>query len=1027
MKLNEIAKENTPKSLLVYHENPEVLHINTEKKHCYFIPFAKGQNPFLSREESECFAFLNGVWEFKYYSSIVDMEDDFIRAKFTEKIPVPSNWQLHGYDYHQYTNICYPIPYDPPYVPDDIPVGVYQREYEYTPDGKDRILAFEGVDSCLYLFVNDKYVGYSQVSHSTSEFNITPYLNKGNNVITVIVLKWCDGTYLEDQDKFRLSGIFRDVYVLTRPKKRIRDYEIKTHLQEDGKAVFEITVHGADAGITLSDANGIQVLEAKITDGECFSAELNGVKLWSAERPYLYQLTLESEEEVIGEKVGFRNICVDNGVVKINGVPVKFRGVNRHDSYPESGSACTVEQMRKDLLLMKQHNINAVRTSHYPNAPLFYQLCDELGLYVIDEADMESHGCVEVYNDFRWNWSKGYQGIALLASDERFRKAIVDRAELLVSRDKNRPCVVFWSLGNESGYGTNMLAAAECVKAMDDTRLLHYESIHKLDDTSDAILDVVSRMYTSPEDMKRFLEDEKETRPFLLCEYCHAMGNGPGDLEDYHEVFHSHERFCGGFVWEWSDHAFVLGKTEDGRVKYGYGGDFGEPHNDGNFCMDALTYPDRTPHTGLLEVKQVYRPIRVSCTEDAGKFVFKNMLNFVDAGEWLDCRYEITYDGGVAAEGILPFAVEPLGSTHVMVPELEGLDEATSLLKEVLRKETYIRFIFTAKREMPYCKQGDEICFDQLQLWEGTGVGCNVVELNGNTVGVGGKPSILCNEEPLSIMVTCEAETGTIAYRFNKRLAAIDSIVCNGKELLDRPMSFNFFRAPVDNDTMRWDWYRAHLNDYKVKSYGTKVEATDNGVTITLRQSFGWSMYQPFAYMDVTYRIVGGRLVIYCELEATNKLTFLPRFGIRLFVPKRFDRVEYFGYGPRESYIDKHQAGYMGNFSARIADMHEDYIMPQENSSHYSCKRMSFTDGAVNVAFSSKNGFSFNASEYTQEELAAKRHNFELERCESNVICVDYKMAGMGSNACGPALAEKYRLELPKLRAEFDMEITGAE
>ena len=1006
MRLNEISMQGTAKSVMVYHENPETLHINTENPHSYFIPFTKGQNPFLPREESECFTLLNGAWDFMYYSSIIDMEDDFIRAKVTDKIPVPSNWQLHGYDYHQYTNICYPIPYDPPYVPDDIPVGVYQQKFTYMPDGRDRILVFEGVDSCFYLYVNDGFVGYSQVSHSTSEFDITPYLTEGDNVITVAVLKWCDGTYLEDQDKFRLSGIFRDVYVLARPKQRIRDYEIKTHLQEDGKAVFEITVHGADAGICLCDADGIQVLEAKLADGECFSAELSGVKLWSAERPYLYLLTIESEEEVIGEKVGFRNICVDKGVVKINGVPVKFRGVNRHDSYPESGSACTVEQMRKDLLLMKQHNINAVRTSHYPNAPLFYQLCDELGLYVIDEADMESHGCVEVYNDFRWNWSKGYQGIALLASEERFRKAIVDRAELLVSRDKNRPCVVFWSLGNESGYGTNMLAAAERVKELDETRLLHYESIHKLDDTSDEILDVVSRMYTSPEDMKRFLEDADETRPFILCEYCHAMGNGPGDLEDYHEVFHSHERFCGGFVWEWSDHAFVLGKTDDGRIKYGYGGDFGEPHNDGNFCMDALTYPDRTPHTGLLEVKQVYRPIRVSRTEDAGKFVFKNMLNFVDAGEWLDCRYEITYDGGVEAEGKLAFCVLPADSVEVSVPEAV----------KTFQRETYIRFIFTAKEDTAYCKKGAEICFDQLKICDGIAIAENA-----------GTGCADCNEDSFYVQVKCSEGEKEILYRFNKRIAAFDSILCDGKELLDRPMSFNFFRAPVDNDTMRWDWYRAHLNDYKVKSYGTLVNKTEDGIEILLRQSFGWSMYQPFAYMDVCYRITGGKLTIQCELEATNKLTFLPRFGIRLFVPKRFDRVEYFGYGPHESYIDKHQASYMGNFSARISDMHEDYIMPQENSSHYNCKRMSFTDGEIKVGFRSKDGFSFNASEYTQEELAAKRHNFELERCESNVICVDYKMAGVGSNACGPALAEKYRLELPKLRAEFDMEITGAE
>lgn len=999
MDISKIAAVGSPKSFMTYHEDLQKLHINTLEKHCYFIPFEKGCDPFESRENSTRFELLNGQWDFRYYDSIIDLEDDFISLPFEKTIPVPSNWQLHGYDRPQYTNICYPIPFDPPYVPDDDPVGVYSRSYDYSPDGMDRILVFEGADSCIYLYINGSFVGYSQVSHSTSEFDITPFLKEGENNITAAVLKWCDGTYLEDQDKFRLSGIFRDVYVLSRPKKYIENYIVRTELSDGlSSARLVFTPYGCDANAVLADGEGSIIAEFSAKDGETVSVEINSPELWSAEKPYLYSLTINAGDELIGEKVGFRKICVENGIVKINGRTVKFNGVNRHDSYPDTGYYASAEQMKKDIVLMKKHNINAVRTSHYPNSPLFYRLCDEYGLYVIDEADMESHGCVEVYNDFKW--SQGYDGIALIASDERFRAAITDRAESLVKRDINRPCVVFWSLGNESGYGTNMLAAGELVKSLDDTRLLHYESTHKLDDTPNDILDVVSGMYWDTKEMREFLTNKDEHRPLVLCEYCHAMGNGPGDLEEYHNTFYSDERFCGGFVWEWSDHACPLGTTSDGRIKYGYGGDFGEKHNDGNFCMDALTYPDRTPHTGLLELKQVYRPVRVEKGETDGSFIFRSLLGFENTDNFLNCRYEITADGEAVADGSVDLRLPPMGTVTVHIPEAEG----------AFGSDAYIRFIFTAKKAMPYCEKGYEICFDQLKIYE-------------------------CREEKVQSKKTAEIyledtaffvniSVGDVSYRFNKRLSEFDSVKCGGRELLDKPMSFNFFRAPVDNDVMKGDWYRAHLNDYTVKNYGVTAEKTADGAEITLRQSFGWSIHQPFAYMDVKYVISADGLDIQCKADLSNKVTFLPRFGIRLFMPKAFDNVEYFGYGPYESYCDKHQADYIGKFTAKISDMHEDYIRPQENGSHFGCEYMTVTDGIVSVKFTAPNRLSFNASEYTEEELAAKRHNFELEKCGSSVICADSMMAGVGSNACGPALADEYRLPLPAFSAQMHMEVS---
>lgn len=993
MDISKISAPGSQKSRMIYHEDPQALHIGTLPKHCYFIPFGEAQDPFARRESSGRFELLNGEWDFRYYNSIIDLEDDFA-ALPGDKLPVPSNWQLNGYDRAQYTNVCYPIPFDPPYVPDDIPVGVYGRDYSYTPDGMRRILTFEGADSCLYLYVNGEFAGYSQVSHSTSEFDVTLLLHEGVNRITAAVLKWCDGTYLEDQDKIRLSGIFRDAYMLSRPEKRLENYTIRTELSEDmSRARLIFTPQGAAASAVLTAPDGRKCAEFTAADGETVSVEITAPRLWSAEVPELYSLTITACGERIGERVGFRRVSAENGVFKINGRPVKFKGVNRHDSYPDTGYYAPLEKMRNDLVQMKRHNINAVRTSHYPNSPQFYQLCDELGLYVIDEADVETHGCVEVYNDYKW--TKGYSGIALLASDVRFRTAILDRAESLVKRDINRPCVVFWSLGNESGWGTNFRAAGELVKSLDDTRLLHYESTHRLDDTPDDILDLVSKMYPSAKEMYDIIADEKETRPFVLCEYCHAMGNGPGDLEDYHETFYSNERFCGGFVWEWCDHTVPIGTVPDGKPKYGYGGDFGEKHNDGNFCMDGLNYPDRTPHTGLLELKQVYRPVRVKSGAKPGSFIFSSMLEFADAGELLDCRWEITRGGDVVSAGALDFSVPPMGSADVNISEAA---EAHG--------ESYIRFIFTAKRDTAFCEKGYEVCFDQVKLSGG--------EFAAPAASV---PVSVC-EEPLLVKITAR----DVEYRFNKRLSAFDSIRLGGRELLEKPMQFNFFRAPTDNDVMKNDWYRTHLNDFTVRNYGVDVTSGEDFAEITLRQSFGWSIDKPFARMDVRYSISGAGFDISCDADISDKVEFLPRFGIRLFMPRSFSRVEYFGYGPHESYVDKRHLDYVGRFTADISEMHEDYIRPQENSSHCGCKYMSVSDGESIVRFTCGGDFSFNASEYTQEELAGKRHNFELEKCGSSVVCIDSMMAGVGSNSCGPALAEKYRLPLPKLSAEYHIE-----
>lgn len=1001
MDISLIAEKNSSKSFMTCHEDPHILHVGTLPDHAYFIPFAKGQDPFSDRETSRRFELLNGEWSFAYCGSIIDLPDHFTDIS-TCTVTVPSNWQLHGFDIPQYTNVNYPIPFDPPYVPDDTPAGIYSRDYTYTPDGMRRILCFEGADSCLYLYVNGRFAGYSQVSHHTSEFDITPLLKNGVNRITAAVLKWCDGTYLEDQDKFRLSGIFRDVYMLSRPEDRLEDIRI-TALPDSTfrNGILKVSVRGASAKLRLFDGDTL-LSEGAASPSAPFEAKTENIRLWSAEDPYLYRLEIETDSEIIGEYVGFRSVDITDGIFRLNGRHIKLFGVNRHDSCPDSGYYASREKMLKDLTLMKRHNINAVRTSHYPNAPEFYSMCDRLGLYVIDEADLETHGCVSVYNDLKWSAPDAYNGIALIAGDPLFRDAVLDRERLLVTRDVNRPCVIIWSLGNESGYGENLREGAKLIKSLDPTRPVHYESTYKLDSTSDDVLDMVSEMYTSPDDVRKFLEKTDESRPFVLCEYCHAMGNGPGDLEEYHEVFMESDRLMGGLVWEWADHAVILGTAEDDlrKVKYGYGGDSGERHDDGNFCLDALCYPDRRPHTGLLEVSQVYRPVRVTPCETKGRFVINSLLRFINAGDFLDCKWEITHDGGIISRGHLSFALPPMGSAEISVPEAAADFDS----------DTYIRFIFTAKNDYSAFADGEEVCFDQLKI--------HTAEKTPAPVLTGNAPCFA--ETPLSFTVTANGRE----FVFSRRTAQLEAILINGRNILSKPVGYNFFRAPIDNDTMKNDWYAAHLNDFIPKVYTSGISQEGAQTVIRFKHSFGWSIHQPFAAAETAFRIdPSGALDVDITAVFSNKVEMLPRFGLRIFLPEEFDSVEYFGYGPHESYIDKHCSCYVGNFSAKVPDMHEDYIRPQENGSHFGCSRMSVTNGDISLCFTHPDGFSFSASPYTQEELSSKRHNFELEKSGYTVICADFAMSGTGSAACGPQLAEKYRIPLPKVSGHLRIEL----
>lgn len=702
-----------------YYEDLSILHDNTMPMRSYYIPASQKMNTLIEhREDSDRFQLLNGVWKFQYYKSVYDLKEAFYRTSFNTKnfddITVPGVWQIAGYDSPQYTNIRYPFPFDPPYLPQDIPCGAYVRKFTYHEniDAPKIYLNFEGVDSCFFVWLNGKYTGYSQVPHATAEFDVTEFLKEGENTIAVLVLKWCDGSYLEDQDKFRMNGIFRDVYLLKRPERAIWDYHITTQIKENtAKIKLNVTFDfSIPVSVTIEDQARAVVATDTISDDGSIEFKIPNPTLWNTEHPYIYTLTLQSSYETIVDYIALRTIEIRDKVIYFNGQKIKFRGVNRHNSDPETGFTVSVPQIKKDLSLMKQHNFNSIRSSHYPNAPYFYQMCDLYGFMVIEEADIEAHGPYMLYRKEDTDYNRFKRWNEKIADDPIWEESILDRVQHMVQRDKNRFCIVMWSMGNESAYGCNFEKALRWTKKFDPCRLTQYESARyrNYDVTYDySNLDLYSRMYPAMNEIEEYLEEDG-SKPFLLVEYCHSMGNGPGDLEDYFQLIQKDDRMCGGFVWEWCDHAIAHGKTESGKTIYYYGGDHDEELHDGNFCMDGLVFPDRTPHTGILEYKNVYRPVRVvSYDQETGKLVLHNYLDFDDLKDYLDIRFEVIKDGlSTVQKGKLsPFSV---------MPHTDGVTELNVTIPS--EGKIYLKLIYRLKKETPFLKKNFILGFDEILL-----------------------------------------------------------------------------------------------------------------------------------------------------------------------------------------------------------------------------------------------------------------------------------------------------------------------
>lgn len=990
-------------------ENPSVLHVNCEEPRSYFIPFESYNNARKGvRGTSRYYQSLNGIWNFKYYPSVYEVEGDFYAEDNAladyDSIPVPSSWQLHGYDIPNYTNTAYPYTCDPPYVPNENPAGIYIRDFHVDENinEKDIYLLFEGVNSCFYVWVNGVEVGYSQVSRMTSEFLITPHLKPGKNRIAVMVLKWCDGSYLEDQDMWRHSGIFRDVYLLYRDTSHVRDFFVKTAIDDDfAKAEVQCDIDFKVQNATSTNAFSLRAVAKDIhgttifdktmslSKNDCFNFTVENPDLWSAETPNLYELILYYNNEVIVQKFGFIKTEIINSVIHINGKPIKFKGVNRHDSHPELGHAIPVDHMINDLLIMKRHNINAIRTAHYPNDPRFLEYCNELGFYVIDEADLESHGA-EQAGDF-----------SMFSKDPTFTEAFLDRMQRMVERDKNHPCIVMWSLGNESGFGPNHRKMAEWTKNRDNSRLIHYEGAFNAgvlkEDSNNSILDVYSNMYASVDWLENVfpkLKDEK--RPHVLCEYSHAMGNGPGDLQDYWDIIYKYPRLSGGFVWEWTDHA-IKTKNADGIEYYAYGGDFGDEPNDGNFCTDGLVYPDRTVHTGLLELKNVISPVRTKAVNlQEGKFKITNLYDFTDLSH-LCLNWYLEKNGVVVDFGIIDeFSIAPQKSKTVTIPYEYPEDADGSY---------YVRVSYTLLVDTVWAAKGHEVAFSQFEL--------PIKPLKNIIVEAPNFISI--SKDQKNVLITGR----DFEYEFSLIYGYFTKLQNAGLNLLCEKPSFTVWRAPTDNDrNEKNDWLRHGYDRLKTHTYEASIiSQNENSIILQSKYSLGFYSRKPVIKGIATWTIWGsGDIFLETQVDVREGLPTLPRFGLKLVMPQGNEHVEFFGYGPHESYVDKHRSTYKGRFETTVSNMHEDYLYPQENGSHYKTEWACVTNSfGMGLLFIGMDDFSFNASHYTPENLTDAKHPYELEKKPETIIHLDYKMSGLGSNSCGPKLIDKYRLNENKI------------
>lgn len=984
--------------LKTFFEDLEINRVGTLPHRSYYIPFSEVFEAKESRSklDSKLLVNLNGEWDFQYFENIRPYIDDQLAfPQPTKKIPVPAAWQMHGYDQPHYSNYEYVIPFDPPYVPSELPGAYYTRDVSITKEElkNEHEIVFEGVDSAFYVKVNQQFVGYSQISRSYSIFDIQPFLIEGKNQIEVIVLKWSDGTYLEDQDKFRFSGIIGDVYLLKRAVKRIDDFSIEQREVTKDEACLNLSIESAtlaEVSLQIIGPDGHEVMYQKIKTNEPTSIVLSEPRLWSDEQPELYTLLLITAGEVIRQKLALRSIQLKNNVLYINGKQKKLVGVNHHDSTLENGPVANQESYKKDLILMKKLNFNAVRTAHYPKTGDFYELCDELGLYVISESDFECHGVVALPG---LGWNDNYN---MIAKDPAYLSAGIERMKAHLLPNRNFGSIIMWSAGNESGYGIVLEEMLKYAREVDPYRMLHYEGYHYRDRSiaySDEWIDVHSRMYLSMEELNTEYFDDKEqlTKPVMLCEYAHAMGNGPGGLEDYHALFEQHDEFIGLFVWEWADHTINIGTKE--APKYRYGGDFGDFPHSNSFCMDGLLLPNRAFHPGALEHRQVFRPVRMSHYEwnqdtQQVEIEFSSDYQFTSLQE--NIYFKIIYFDQFGKE--LPHN------------DSELLSDNNHIFVQVDKKVYGLLIKYISKQGF------GEIGFDQIQL----------------------KPFEIKRSNPLGIaeafnveetLESIHVKLGTKQYVISKTTGLLTSAIVDQKRVLNQvDAQWCIWRAPIDNDKLiieEWDWANYDKASMKVTGYDIqttdKLRLTFEGKILSVGRQ--WILKVAF-YWEIDRF---GKVTFHVDAIKNDEMPYLPRFGLYLPLDKAYNQVEYLGKGPHESYRDMQSLSYFGLHNQSINELETIYLKPQEYGNRLGVRKALLTsDNQQKIEITSKQDFAFSLLRFSLMDLTNVKHWDELSESEQHYLHLDFAQSGVGSASCGPKLDENYQLNDKQMTFEWD-------
>lgn len=996
-------------------ENHQIDGINRMPARAHFLTFPSKEKALLNNNRyTHAFKNLNGVWKFMFLDAPEYSPEGFFNSDFDvtkmDDITVPGNWQLQGYGKMHYSDLWYNFPINPPYVPTENPTGIYKRTFFVEESYRDKkiIIRFCGVDSAYHLWINGKEVGYSKVARNESEFDITDIIRVGEeNDVTVRVYQWSDGTYLEDQDMWWESGIFRDVELIGVPKDGINDYKVIADLDDEYKngifkvEVFLRTTKEVNVTFELVDAGENTVFTKTVVAKEgkaCIDEVIADVNHWTAETPYLYKLFMTVEDdgqivEVIPQNVGFRNIRLNGETFLVNGVAIKFKGVNRHDYSPQNGRVVSREEIEKDIILMKQFNINAIRTSHYPNSYYLYDLCDEYGMYLIAETDLECHG-FELTGDYKW-----------ITNDPSWELAYVSRMTRMIERDKNHPAIIFWSLGNESAFGCNFRKMTDVAHEMDPTRLVHYEGDFDVESA-----DVYSTMYTWIENPKKpyLMKDiiEKSKKPHIHCEYCHAMGNGPGNLKDYQDLVYAHDKLQGGFVWEWFDHG-IESFTESGEKYYRYGGDFGDDPSNKDFCIDGLIMPDRTPSPGLYEYKKVIEPITTTAVD-----IQKGIINLLSRYDFANLdRFNLVYK--VMEDDVI------LQTGSMAVPSIEArankditLPYDLSAIKVKPGAHYYVNISYQLREDTSYASSGHELATAQF-------------ELPLYKEGIVVRPEGILNVEKEH--TTLHVKGANFSLDFNLVNGNLMNIVRDGMQVLSKGPRLTLWRAPISNDMEIIDKlkkvYFLHLEhevvmniDYHMEGNILKVEVD----TINSTTNSAWHFKTKYVYTVCP----SGDILIDVEGTPSGRVDLapdmLPRIGVSMHLDKSMEHVRYFGMGPGENYADSKEAAQMGLYANTVDGLFTNYVIPQENGNHMGCKWVSMTnDRGMGLLASTEGDFNFSASWYEDKDLDDAKHTCDLVKRDYIVFNVDYKQNALGTNSCGQWQLDKYRAKFEDFKLSF--------